>query len=157
MPKESGATYLEPVQLRAVRCNATLLFAALGDFVRLGSLAGQIRGVFLRTYHVDAGVEDAALEVGDLLARVDFAEVADVVQAFVFLGRFLHGWDVQPAVTSCGAIASGKRSEGGVCEEVPVSPLFAIEARAEVHGWVGTPGEDPNVGRQDLVQEMHVR
>ncbi len=46
------------------------------------------------------GVEDAAFKVVDLLARVYFAEVSEVVEADELVGGFAHGVDVEPTLSS---------------------------------------------------------
>jgi len=75
--------------------------------------AGCICGVGLtlaRVEELDVGVEDSPLEVLDLFACVDFAEVAEVVQADEFVGGDAHGFDVEPSL--CSASLFGNN---GVC------------------------------------------
>ena len=42
-------------------------------------------------------MENPALEILDLLAGVDAAEIAEVVEADEFVGGGAHGFDVEPA------------------------------------------------------------
>ena len=45
----------------------------------------------------NVSVEDASFKVVDLLARVYFAEVSEVVETDEFAGCFPHGVNVEPA------------------------------------------------------------
>lgn len=54
---------------------------------------------------LDVDVEDSPLEVLDLFACVDFAEVAEIVQADEFMGGDTHGVDVEPSL--CSALLFG--------------------------------------------------
>ena len=46
------------------------------------------------------GVEDAAFEVLNLLARIYFAQIPEVVEANEFVGCFPHRVDIKPAFPS---------------------------------------------------------
>ena len=54
-------------------------------------------GSLLTVKLFNVSVEDAAFEVVDLLARIDFAEVSKVVETDEFAGCFPHGVNVEPA------------------------------------------------------------
>jgi len=56
--------------------------------------------ILARVDALDIGVEDSALEVLDLFACVDFAEVAEVVQTDKFVRGDTHGFDVEPSLSS---------------------------------------------------------
>ncbi len=90
----------------------------------------------------DGCVCDAADEVGDLLCRIDLAEVAEVVRTHEVACCLSHCVDVQ--ITICcehagGFGGDGLRQECGIREEIFVHTFFAGEAGGEVWWCRGTP------------------
>ena len=107
VPEEGGAVEGEGVDgwcgrvvigvavwMRA-RCDLHVLLVLLEAWV-----AEEADGALPAVDLLDVGVEDAAFKVFVLLARVDFAEVPEVVEADEFVGCFPHGVDVEPAFSS---------------------------------------------------------
>ena len=122
---------------------------------------------------LDLGEEDSPLEVGNLLAGIDLAEVAEVVQAFVSLRCGFHGLDVEPAFPSpafarartsirlsgepqCYSVVAACGAKGRLGEEVSVAPFPAREACGEIGGGRGTPSEDSDVGGEEPVEDVWV-
>ena len=54
-------------------------------------------GALLIVNSFNVSVEDAPFEIVDLLARIYFAEVSEVVKTDEFAGCFPHGVNVEPA------------------------------------------------------------
>ncbi len=110
---------------------------------------------------VDGNAVDAPSVVGDLLGRIDLAQVAEVVFAHQPRSCIAHASDVQPR--RC-RLRSRRRGGGGLGEEergwtgrekVLVVTVYAVEARRKV-GTHGRPCMDADRGRQDAVEDLHV-
>ena len=67
---------------------------------REGRLGYVTERVLMQIHSLDLSVGNPPLEIFDLFAWIDFAEIAEVVEADECMGGFSHGGNVEPAFSS---------------------------------------------------------